>query len=84
MARATSSFPVPVSPVIKTVESLGATLKTSESTACKAREVPTISSEHRGFVDFFTESKVFPLQSFLSSFAVFYIREGNIPARDLS
>src|ERR1019366_8626593 len=32
MARATSSFPVPVSPVIRTVESVLATLLTSTST----------------------------------------------------
>jgi len=41
---ATSSLPVPVSPVIRTVESVGATLDTRESTACSAVEVPTISS----------------------------------------
>ena len=44
MARATSSLPVPVSPVMRTVESLGATLEMRESTACKSGEVPTISS----------------------------------------
>ncbi len=44
MARATSSLPVPVSPVIRTVESLGATLEMRESTVCKAGEFPTISS----------------------------------------
>src|SRR5260221_8826794 len=44
MARATSSLPVPVSPVMRTVESLGATLEMRESTACKAGEVPTSSS----------------------------------------
>jgi hypothetical protein len=40
MARAISSLPVPVSPVIKTVEWVGATLDTRDRTA----EVPTISS----------------------------------------
>src|SRR6266852_6309815 len=39
-----SSLPVPVSPVIRTVESVGATLETRESTACSTRETPTISS----------------------------------------
>src|SRR5258708_4326392 len=44
MAPATSSLPVPVSPVMRTVESLGATLEMRDSTAFKAGEVPTISS----------------------------------------
>src|SRR6266404_114004 len=44
MARATSSFPVPVSPVMSTVESLRATFDTRASTGCSAGEVPTISS----------------------------------------
>ncbi len=43
-ARAISSLPVPVSPVIRTVESVGATLDTPESTARSAGEIPTISS----------------------------------------
>jgi hypothetical protein len=44
MARATSSLPVPVSPVMRTVESLGATFEMRESRACKEREAPTMSS----------------------------------------
>jgi hypothetical protein len=44
MARAISSLPVPVSPVMRTVESLGATLEMRERTPFKAGEVPTISS----------------------------------------
>ena len=44
MARAISSLPVPVSPVIRTVESLRATLDTRESTAVSAGDAPTISS----------------------------------------
>src|SRR5262249_56157846 len=48
MARATSSFPVPVSPVISTVESVGATLVTSARVACRAGEVPTRSSNTAG------------------------------------
>ena len=44
IARATSSFPVPVSPVMSTVESVGATCATLVSTARSAGEVPTISS----------------------------------------
>ena len=37
MARAMSSFPVPVSPVIRTVESIGATLETRASTTSAGR-----------------------------------------------
>jgi hypothetical protein len=44
MARATSSLPVPVSPLMRTDELLGATLEMRESPACKAGEAPTISS----------------------------------------
>ena len=44
MARAMSSLPVPVSPVISTVESVGATWTRLESTVFRAGEEPTISS----------------------------------------
>jgi len=37
-------FPVPVSPVISTVESVGATFTMLESTVCRAGDEPTISS----------------------------------------
>src|SRR5258708_2729267 len=44
IARARSSLPVPVSPVTRTVASVGATLDTRESAFCRAPELPTISS----------------------------------------
>ena len=44
MARATNSLPVPVSPVIRTVASVGATLNTRERAVFKTAEVPMISS----------------------------------------
>ena len=44
MARAISSLPEPVSPRIKTVESVAATLSTSVSTRRRGRDDPTISS----------------------------------------
>src|ERR1700722_16296990 len=44
MARAINSFPVPLSPVIRTVASLGATLITCAVTRQIASEEPTISS----------------------------------------
>ncbi len=44
MARAINSFPVPVSPRIKTVESEAATLSTWRSTLRSASEEPTMSS----------------------------------------
>jgi hypothetical protein len=43
MARAISSFPVPVSPDIRAVESVGATLTTLESTALRTGDAPTIA-----------------------------------------
>jgi hypothetical protein len=53
-----SSLPVPVSPVMSTVESVGATLATRAITACRAGEAPTISLEHEGGVDFFAQRDV--------------------------
>ena len=44
IARAMSSFPVPVSPVMSTVESIGATFETCDSTVRRGGEAPTISS----------------------------------------
>jgi hypothetical protein len=43
MARATSSLPVPVSPRISTVDGVGATVSTRESTFASAGLLPTIS-----------------------------------------
>ena len=45
IARAISSLPVPVSPWIKTVASVGATRRTLSSTAVRAGLRPTISSK---------------------------------------
>ena len=45
MARAMSSLPVPLSPLMKTVESVGATVSTSRSTRLRAALSPTISSK---------------------------------------
>ena len=45
MARAMSSFPVPVSPWIRTPESVGATISTCRSARCRAPLLPTISSK---------------------------------------
>src|SRR5262245_29637894 len=45
MARAMSSFPVPLSPTISTVASVGATTSTFSSTALRAALVPTIPSK---------------------------------------
>src|ERR1700674_5162470 len=44
MARAINSLPVPVSPWIRTVESVGATLETCANTLRSDSEEPTISS----------------------------------------
>ena len=44
MARAMSSFPVPVSPVMSTVESVGATCRTCPSNSSSGALRPTISS----------------------------------------
>ncbi len=44
MARATSSLPVPDSPVISTVDLVGAALETISSTRCMALPRPTMFS----------------------------------------
>src|SRR6201993_1380365 len=44
MARAINSFPVPVSPRMRTVESEGATLETRRRTFLSASDEPTMSS----------------------------------------
>jgi len=44
IARAIIFLPVPVSPVSRTVESVGATFVTRDSTALKAADAPTTSS----------------------------------------
>src|SRR5258708_2829306 len=46
-----SSLPVPVSPVIRTVESVGPTLAIRERTAFRDLDVPTNFLEHRSLVD---------------------------------
>jgi hypothetical protein len=58
IARAINSLPVPVSPVIKTVESVGATLATTASTSCKAGDLPTISSNIDAPSDLFSKRDV--------------------------
>ena len=58
IARATSSFPVPVSPVISTVESVGATLDTCASTRSDRRRDADDFLEHRGLVDLFPKREV--------------------------
>src|SRR5438445_8695744 len=47
IARAISSFPVPVSPEIRTVESVGATVSASLSTRRSTALLPTMSSKFR-------------------------------------
>src|ERR1700719_3075696 len=47
MARAITSFPVPVSPWIRTVESVGATRSTCSSTDSRAALLPIICSNRR-------------------------------------
>src|SRR5262249_34984430 len=42
MERASNSLPVPVSPVTRTVESVGATFRARACTACNAADAPTI------------------------------------------
>ena len=64
-ARAMSSLPVPVSPVMNTVESVGATLAIRDSVVFNALEEPTISSNIRDAVDLVSQRQVFPIELIL-------------------
>ena len=84
MARATSSLPVPVSPVIRTVESVGATLDTRESTVCRGARSSDDLLEHRCLVDFFAQRDVLVLEPLLGLLAILDIGRGDIPTREAS
>src|SRR5260370_12829308 len=76
MARATSSLPVPVSPVTRTLESVGATLDMRESTTCRGGEVPTICSN----IDDLSISSGSPTFSFGSLSSAFLRSSISVPA----
>jgi hypothetical protein len=79
-----SSLPVPVSPVIRTVESVGPTLAIRERTAFKGLDVPTISSNVEA-LSISSRRATFLLLKFLfGSLALIDIRKRNIPTHDLS
>jgi hypothetical protein len=83
MARAISSFPVPVSPEIRTVESVGATFDTCASTRRRASEEPTISSniEERSIS---SRTRRFRFAFCLRPLAIVDIGSRRVPANDLS
>src|ERR1700692_2559461 len=83
MARATSSFPVPVSPVIRTVESLLATFDTCDRTAVWRGGAADNLFEHRGLVDFLSKRNVLLLQFILVSLAILDIGTRDVPPDDL-
>src|SRR5262249_25210987 len=69
LRKATSSFPVPVSPVMRTVESVGATRETLARTASNGGRGPADRLrrpddlvEHRDALDLFAERQVLSLQ----------------------
>ena len=53
---------MPVSPVMRTVESLPATLDTRDSTAVSAGEAPDNLFEHRGSIHFVPEYEIFSVE----------------------
>jgi hypothetical protein len=83
MALAMSSFPVPVSPRIKTVESVAATLSTAFKTFRRDGEEPTISS-NRGVIYVFTKGNVFVFRSVFSAPAIINVGSRRIPAHQTS
>jgi hypothetical protein len=79
MARAISSLPLPVSPVISTVESVAATLSTSVSTRRKRRRRPDDLLEHRRTVDLFAQRDVLVANSIFGTFAIVDVGGRGIP-----
>ena len=71
MARAISSLPVPVSPVMRTVESIGATLATRDSTGAHGGRRADDFLEHRGPIDFFSQRDVFMLEPLFQNVDLF-------------
>jgi len=61
IARAINSLPVPVSPVSRTVESVGATL-TREKALLAGRERPYNLFKHEGLIDLLAERHVLVLR----------------------
>ena len=64
-ARAMSSLPVPVSPEMNTVESVGATLRILEQAVFSGMEEPTISLEHEASVDLLPQDQILPIELIL-------------------
>ena len=60
-----SSLPVPVSPVMNTVESVGATLAIRDSAVFNAVGGTDDFLEHQGAVDFVPQRQVFPIELIL-------------------
>ena len=89
IARAISSLPVPVSPVISTVESVRATFATSARTPAQRRRGADDLLEHRGLGDLVAQGDVLLLelllqvvQLLLRPLAVIDIRDRSIPSDD--
>src|SRR5258708_11141826 len=79
-----SSLPVPVSPVIRTVESVGPTLAIRERTAFRGIDVPTISSNIEA-LSISSRRTTFSCWSFLIGFlALINLRGRTVPTLDLS
>src|SRR5215469_1701528 len=84
MARAISSFPVPVSPRIRTVQSAATTLRTWASTFCNGPEEPTISSDNDTWL-ISSRRAAFSCCSLSSTLLpVLYIGTRDVPPHDLS
>ena len=69
---------------MRTVESLGATLEMRDSTDLQSRGGSDDFLKHGGFVDFFTESRVFLLKSVFTLLAIFNVGSCAIPTCYLS
>src|ERR1700722_18409952 len=78
-----SSLPVPVSPVIRTVESVGDFGNSGKYGLQRPRCADNFL-EHRCLVDFFSQGNVFVLKSLLCLFAILDVGISDVPARDPS
>ena len=77
-------LPVPVSPVISTVDSVGATLATCASVARSAVDAPDNLPEHQRFIDLVAQREVLRSKPFLRLLSILDIGPGPVPPNDVS
>ena len=83
IALAISSLPVPVSPDMRTVESVCATFPTCVKTRRRGSDDPTISSNIEGSAITSRNARILVPHLFFGTLAVLNVSSGRIPANDM-